>query len=59
MKFDPLTKEILFYDLSEDNFGTHEVKVTLTDTDDEKTSETFFFDIKNGIHQQEKQLENR
>lgn len=59
MKFDPLTKEILFFDLSEDNLGIHEVKVTLTDTDGEQTSETFVFDIRNGIHQQEKQLDNR
>jgi hypothetical protein len=54
MEFDTLAKEILFFDLSEDNFGTHFVKVTLTDTDGEQATETFVFDIRNGIHQQDK-----
>jgi hypothetical protein len=53
MEFDTLAKEILFFDLSEDNFGIHYVKVTLTDTDGEQATETFEFDIYGLIYESE------
>jgi hypothetical protein len=49
MSYDPETREIQFFDLTEKQYGTHKITVTLTDQDGEVTSETFTFYINTGV----------
>jgi hypothetical protein len=56
MRYDPDTREIVFFDLSDDHYGLHKVTVTLTDSDGKVTSETFKFSIKSVISNPEEEI---